>query len=140
MYYLRFLRARLIQEGNTHYEDKSIKLLTKNKLKQVYKNVFNTDSENDYLRKKQKGIKVFLGKTSRIKITHKKKYYNYLKSNEWKSIRLDLLEIRGEKCERCASVNNLQVHHLTYDNLFNEAPEDLEILCRSCHKKEHNIK
>jgi 5-methylcytosine-specific restriction endonuclease McrA len=63
-------------------------------------------------------------------------YSKYLKSKEWLSIRLDILTIRP-KCERCGSKKSLEVHHLTYKRIFNEEPEDLEVLCKGCHYKEH---
>lgn len=68
-----------------------------------------------------------------------KKYKEYLKSKAWANIKSELYNSRGKKCERCASKLFLQVHHKTYKNIFNEKPEDLEILCDACHKKEHGI-
>lgn len=68
----------------------------------------------------------------------KKKYYAYLESDEWKQIRIEML-ITYPKCQRCGSKKCLQVHHRTYENVFNEEPEDLEVLCKKCHKQEHNI-
>ena len=38
-------------------------------------------------------------------------------------------------CDRCGSKGPLQVHHITYDRLYDEKPEDLEALCLKCHKK-----
>lgn len=66
------------------------------------------------------------------------KYKQYLNSKEWLDIRLDIITTR-KKCERCGSTNRLQVHHKTYKNIFNEEPEDLELLCGGCHKKEHDL-
>ncbi len=66
-------------------------------------------------------------------------YLDYLQSNEWAQIRIDLFELRGKKCERCGSKKRISVHHLSYDNIFNEEPEDLEILCDKCHKNEHGL-
>lgn len=66
-------------------------------------------------------------------------YKQYLLSNEWLSIRLDILTSR-KVCERCGSKKRLQVHHKHYRNIFNEEPEDLELLCDRCHKKEHKPK
>ena len=68
---------------------------------------------------------------------HKKKYYDYLASAEWAEIRNDLFTNRGRKCEYCGSTHRLQIHHLTYVNVFKEEPEDLVILCAACHKAEH---
>jgi 5-methylcytosine-specific restriction endonuclease McrA len=68
---------------------------------------------------------------------HRIKYYQYLASEEWAQIKLDLYQLRGKKCEVCDSKQNIQVHHLTYKNVFNEEPEDLILLCKKCHEKEH---
>ena len=65
------------------------------------------------------------------------RYRKYLLSDEWGAIRNDLYAKRGKKCERCGSASKVQVHHLTYKNIFKEEPEDLEILCAGCHKSEH---
>jgi len=72
-------------------------------------------------------------------MTHKKEYEAYLKSDKWAQIKLDIIQIRGEKCERCGEKEELHLHHLTYKRLFAEMPEDLELICRDCHKAEHGI-
>lgn len=61
-------------------------------------------------------------------------------SDEWASIKLDLFLIRGRKCEICSSEKNIQVHHKTYKNIFNENPEDLVVVCNNCHVKLHDKK
>jgi len=33
----------------------------------------------------------------------------------------------------------LDVHHKTYENYGDERPEDLVVLCRSCHQKVHGV-
>ncbi|MAX51564.1 MAG: hypothetical protein CMH22_06250 [Methylophaga sp.] len=71
---------------------------------------------------------------------YKKKYYDYLKSSKWKNLRNLILGKRGRVCERCSkdlSNEKADLHHKTYENVFNEKEEDLEILCRPCHEKEH---
>lgn len=45
---------------------------------------------------------------------------------------------RKDKCERCGSTLNLCVHHRDR-NRFNNVPENLETLCKSCHQKEHEV-
>jgi len=69
------------------------------------------------------------------------KYRTYIKSKEWKKLRLDIYKIRKGVCERCGHNLNFEfhLHHKIYDNLFNEKLEDLEILCLYCHLKEHNL-
>lgn len=66
-----------------------------------------------------------------------KEYNKYLLSIEWANVRIELFNSRGKKCEKCSSKKRIEVHHLTYENIFHEEPKDLIILCNECHKKEH---
>lgn len=66
------------------------------------------------------------------------KYNTYIQSKHWLQTRIDILTNRP-KCERCGSKHKLQVHHLTYKNIYNENPEDLEVLCAKCHMQEHGL-
>ena len=75
-------------------------------------------------------------KTEIAVLEHKKKYMDYLRSSEWAMIRADLIALRG-CCEQCGSEINLQVHHVSYERLFNEEPEDLALLCKRCHLLQH---
>ena len=59
-------------------------------------------------------------------------YKAYLRSNQWKGKRQLALD-RDKCCQYCSSTEHLQVHHKTYDNLFNEPLDDLVTLCRRCH-------
>ena len=68
------------------------------------------------------------------------KYLKYLDSVEWAKIKVDMLMLTGGRCEVCGSKRNLQLHHLSYDNLYCEEPDDLILLCSKCHMKEHGIK
>ena len=71
-----------------------------------------------------------------------KEYKDYIKSKEWKNVKLDILQQRGNYCEICREqrqVNILHLHHKTYKNLFNEKPEDLQLLCPTCHMKVHGL-
>ena len=135
VYLRRFITQRLL-ENNI-----KCKHLSKKKLFELYKNTFNSDHEKDYTNRKDFGIKVdksFKAKKNSLK-KYRKKYKDYLASDQWAKIKIELLEYRGAFCERCGNDNFLQVHHKTYKNVFNEEPEDLEILCKSCHEEEHNI-
>lgn len=83
------------------------------------------------------------GKTKKPKKSKRKnkkakdKYRNYLKSDAWAQLKIDLYNQRGRNCEICGSSRRLEVHHLTYKNVYKEEPEDLLILCRKCHQQEH---
>jgi 5-methylcytosine-specific restriction endonuclease McrA len=75
--------------------------------------------------------------STKVHKVHKKQYEDYLTTTKWRSKREELFNIRGKNCENCGSDKLIQVHHLTYENIFNEKLEDLKILCRNCHIKEH---
>jgi len=66
-------------------------------------------------------------------------YGEYLKSDEWKKIkiRFDKRE-KFRKCYICKSENNLDVHHKTYKAIAMKNPyKYLFRLCRDCHNKIH---
>ena len=65
------------------------------------------------------------------------KYLNYLESEIWLNLKNKIKKRDKNKCTKCNSNLNLQVHHLTYENLFNEKDEDLITLCSKCHKDFH---
>jgi 5-methylcytosine-specific restriction endonuclease McrA len=67
----------------------------------------------------------------KIKLAREK----YEKSNKEKNRirRLHLKLIKPEMCSKCGSLNNLQLHHIKYEeNLAN-----VIVLCKRCHTKEH---
>lgn len=66
-----------------------------------------------------------------------KKYSEYLKSAKWKAFRKQALIHYGSVCSKCPSTTKLQVHHLTYINIFKETLADVVILCKSCHGVAH---
>ncbi len=70
------------------------------------------------------------------------KYKAYITSIEWYTMKLDIIQLKGCKCEKCLEKkqpNKLQLHHITYDNLYYESLKDLMLLCETCHMKEHGI-
>lgn len=63
-------------------------------------------------------------------------YHQYLRSDRWKAKRAAKLET-NPACEKCGATDNLQVHHLTYEHVGFELPEDLQTLCATCHAGAH---
>lgn len=61
----------------------------------------------------------------------------YLCSPIWKEKRIEALTYYGCLCNRCGEYGN-DVHHKTYERVGGrELMEDLEILCRDCHRAHH---
>ena len=46
---------------------------------------------------------------------------------------------RADSCFCCGSASRLALHHLTYDRLGEEIPEDVVTVCGSCHGKIHRL-
>jgi hypothetical protein len=65
-------------------------------------------------------------------------YNEYLQTPEWQNIRKEALQRAGYKCQLCSEIRLLHIHHNTYENIGNENPKDLIVLCESCHAKFHN--
>lgn len=66
------------------------------------------------------------------------RYSEYLTTGHWVGIRSLALRRAGHKCQLCSSREKLQVHHNNYSRLWCERPEDVIVLCDSCHEKHHN--
>ena len=66
-------------------------------------------------------------------------YSIFLESDWWINLSRKKRGMVGH-CERCPSTDHLQSHHRFYrENWFDTLMEDLEVLCRPCHEKEHGI-
>ena len=73
----------------------------------------------------------------------------YFELPHWQEFRKQVLEAQKKKfgyncCEQCGArpqvvtrETALHVHHLTYERLGEEMLEDVAIICRPCHEKEH---
>jgi len=68
-------------------------------------------------------------------------YQNYINSYEWRQKALAAKKFAGNKCQECGYTKNLEVHHLSYDNLYRERYCDVKVLCkRSCHRIADSIR
>lgn len=71
-------------------------------------------------------------------------YYrkNYFRSDDWQDLRAAVIADRcpDRRCEFCGrSTQSVDVPHFDYRNLFDVKPEDLVVVCRSCHILVHEI-
>jgi 5-methylcytosine-specific restriction endonuclease McrA len=72
--------------------------------------------------------------------TDNRRYYReeYLKSDHWKQLRIEKLKQQNYQCEKCGEQRYLDVHHEAYHSLYNVRLDDLQVLCRKCHKEVHD--
>lgn len=64
-------------------------------------------------------------------------YNLYLQSSKWKDKRLKVLKRDNYICQSCLFSKATQVHHLTYENVFNENCFELTSVCKPCHENIH---
>ena len=61
-------------------------------------------------------------------------YQKYIQSHEWRKKAKVAKELAGNKCEQCGSTGPLEVHHLSYNNLYQEHFYNVKVLCAFCHR------
>lgn len=67
-------------------------------------------------------------------------YRTFLQSDFWQELSLRVRTAAG-KCARCDATEFLQAHHTIYRaDWYETQPDDLQVLCRGCHKREHGVK
>lgn len=66
--------------------------------------------------------------------------FNFLKSDEWRNFRLQVLTDCGGKCCCCGLVDpSNDVHHVWYGEPSYCGVRQFVVLCRSCHDKVHSF-
>jgi len=81
---------------------------------------------------------LLIERTSQLKTGGYAEYEDYLLTDEWRKKRALVLKRDGNVCQGCLSAPANEVHHLTYENIFQEFLFELISLCRDCHKMLHN--
>lgn len=71
-------------------------------------------------------------------------YDSYIHSIQWK-IKAERAKYHARwTCQRCKAKfrigsSQLHAHHKHYRTLYRERPQDIEVLCAHCHRKEHGL-
>lgn len=76
----------------------------------------------------------------KIQTMQGREYDLYLKSSEWRIKREKVLGRANGICEGCLDQPATQVHHTTYDHLYDELLFELVALCEECHARCHSDK
>lgn len=66
-----------------------------------------------------------------------KEYNEYLRSDAWAKKRNRVLARCKGICEGCGDRRATQVHHLTYDHVYDELLFELVGICDQCHERAH---
>lgn len=68
------------------------------------------------------------------------KHYRVMRSRKWKGLRWQVYLRQGRSCKECKTPlgrKGWQCHHLHYNTLGYESSEDVVVLCKACHGKQH---
>lgn len=65
------------------------------------------------------------------------KYQDYLLSDEWSCKKEKAYKLHGNKCMKCWEEHSLQIHHATYEHIYDESALELVVLCNTCHELFH---
>ena len=64
----------------------------------------------------------------------------YMRTPQWLKLKKDVIDFQNQRCGHCnvlIDTNVSDLHHMTYDRLFNERITDMMALCRPCHHRYH---
>ena len=131
-------RAKHLRNIEAAFNFLNLDSLSRNQIEGLFK-ANNTKSKAEKKKLRAETKKAKLNKRKSKKSFYRERYYEYLKSDGWEKIRTNMISIQPN-CQKCNSKYELQVHHKTYKNIFKENLEDLEILCKKCHRAKHDIK
>lgn len=72
----------------------------------------------------------------------RKQFFNeyniYLNSEGWEKKRNKVLERDKHICQACLVNKATQVHHISYQHVFDEPLFELQSICKYCHEKLHD--
>jgi len=85
-------------------------------------------------------LRKHLALQQRREASHQKEYDAYRYSPKWMEKRRKVFERANGICEGCREQTATEVHHLTYEHIYNEFLFELVALCRSCHNQVHASK
>lgn len=69
-----------------------------------------------------------------------KDYGTYMRSKEWRITRQDAIRTHLGQCDVCGAKDGLRVSHKHYRTLYEESPDDLDVLCADCHDNKYEGK
>lgn len=98
---------------------------------------FNYELENKYYEMQRiEAREKYLAKRDEL-LTE---YSIYLNSEKWKEKRERVLKRDNYVCKACERNKATQVHHISYEFIYNEPLFDLVSVCKPCHDKIERIK
>ncbi len=79
------------------------------------------------------------GAAERAQGGNREQYDDYLRSDAWRRKSAKIMRRAGGVCEGCLTNQADDVHHLTYEHIYEEFAFELVALCRACHVRIHKV-
>jgi len=97
---------------------------------------FNTCRE---CRKKEREKKREIEKQKERQTIFYQRYHKFLSSKKWKKLSKELVS-KAKKCSICGKKgrNKLIAHHLSYEDSVLLNPENIKVICKTCHGLLHS--
>jgi 5-methylcytosine-specific restriction endonuclease McrA len=74
------------------------------------------------------------------KLARHLRYEEYLRNSpNWQRLRAAVLERDGHVCQGCLEEQPTEVHHMTYEHIYEELAYELVSVCRGCHERAHGL-
>ena len=81
-----------------------------------------------------------LSRRRQERIQRHTEYERYLsESDNWWATREKVMRRDNRWCQACLDADATQVHHRTYEHIFDELMWELVAVCRPCHERLHGI-
>jgi len=95
--------------------------------------------ESEFLDDPDEDIHIQLAFKGEAAAERQESYDDYLNTDYWQKVREKAIANANCKCQKCGSIEKLQVHHKIYCPRFTELENIhlLEVLCEKCHHIEH---
>lgn len=66
-------------------------------------------------------------------------YHAYMASPEWAARKARFFRLHERRCQACGDINDVHLHHRSYERFTHEHDADLRALCQQCHTWVHNV-
>jgi hypothetical protein len=96
-------------------------------------------SDQPFLMDPEQDIGAFVSSLEHEQLQSREDYDWFLSSSYWGKVVAAVHQRAGQRCERCAATDHLQVHHLWYPPRGTEMKHlnALMLVCQTCHQELH---
>jgi len=89
--------------------------------------------------REERGSRVDQGQGTPTEIPYRLVYEPYIASPAWQARRASYFTEHSRSCDACASEDEVELHHRTYERFTHELDDDLRALCSTCHQWVHHL-